>query len=212
MPLVCGHTHLRPRSRHGIACWPPLKWGLTSRGSFHSRQIRELRLFWNIQVRQPLHFLLREPAWAGPLPKDAVLQGHKTLLLATACLAVLGSLGGLPGCFMPGTAGGSGETAVDRPGSVTRDSHFPPGAQSSSRSREGRSLLGGRRRSESPEPGAAAAEAAGTELPSFPPAPQSLVPFPGGRLHFLPLNMRLSSHKFSLFTWACASGASVLCR
>lgn len=56
-----------------------------------------------------------------------------------------------------------------------------------------------------------AAEEARTELPSFPPAPQSLVPFPGGRLHFLPLNMRLSSHKFSLLTWACASGASVLC-
>lgn len=30
--------------------------------------------------------------WAGPLPKDVVLRGHKTLLLATAFWAVLGSL------------------------------------------------------------------------------------------------------------------------
>lgn len=55
------------------------------------------------------------------------------------------------------------------------------------------------KRAEIRELGAADAEKERTELPRLLPAPQSLVPFPRGRLHFLSLNMRLSSHKFSLF-------------
>lgn len=70
-------------------------------------------------------------------------------------LAVLGSLCGLPERFVPGTVGGSGETAVNRPGSVTRGSHRPPWAQSSRSSREGRFLEGSgeiRESSEQPKP------------------------------------------------------------